>query len=691
MNKQFKSSMYIKIVCVSLLPLALAFFLVFFVMYGQYSRQFESLVKNNLNEKALRYIEFANTHINKTKTGLEGAAAVLSSIERPPVPQIKALLSGMIASSDALDGCDVGFSDGLYVHPTWTPDADYDPRTRGWYKDTIAAGKFYVTPAYISAKDKVFIMSASMPMKDKNGQFVGVLCSRVYLDPLKDFLASQSDNINLFIINDNGNFISHGKYGFEDNLFEVEDGRYAGLKDLDLTGNFSDIVNIAGTKKFIVSQYDANLGWTIISEMDYGTAMKQFTTVWNIMTLLGVLFIIVVILISLFFLRHFTKPLRLTLVALENISEADGDLTVKIDAAGKDEFSQLAYLFNKTVEKIRNSIIAVKDSFEKNTTSLESISNEIVENVASLAEIEATMDSANKRIKVRDETLKQSEQEVSDILTRIVSLNTSISEQDEQVSAVAAVGQSISENMQTLTETLQDNMRYIKELSSHSQEASNFAKKSTQLLEEVNANSVVLTEAATVIQNISGQTNLLAMNAAIEAAHAGDAGRGFAVVSGEIRKLAEESAQQSKSISQVLKTLRDSITEVSSSSLDVAQVFGNVFDLSEKIAVSQRNMIDLVNTEVKNTNEQNFVLIRETTELSKKIKNDADQILKSRDEISAAMAALSEISEHNKAAMSEIAASTSQINTSFRKVSDSLQENNRNIANLNNEIGKFKV
>lgn len=691
MGKKFKSTMYLKIISSTLLPLSVVFFITFFITHKEYSKQCERLVKNYLNEKAIRYIDFANTHINKTKTGLEGAAAVLSSIERPPVGQIKSLLARMAAESDALSGCDVGFSDGLYVHPTWTPDGDYDPRTRGWYKDTVAAGKFYVTPAYISAKDKVFIMSASMPMRDRSGKITGVLCSRVYLEPLKDFFAAQNDRVDLFIIDKNGNFISHNKYGFEDNLFEVEEGRYAGLKNVTTVATFSDIVTIGGVKNFIVSRHDANLGWTFISKMDYGVAMQKFSRVWNIMQILLIILVLIIVGISMLVVNRITRPLRLTVQALEKIAEKDGDLTVRIEVVGKDEFSALAFLFNQTVEKIGNSIRSIKTGFEKNRINLENISGEIVDNVTSLDEIEATMQNTDKQAKLQNQALKNSEAEISDILTRIISLNNNINEQSEQMHKVSEAGKSISTNMEKVIETLNSNLSDIKSLSVHSQEASSFAKKSNELLEEISINSVVLTDAASVIQNISDQTNLLAMNAAIEAAHAGDAGKGFAVVSGEIRKLAEESSLQSKSISQVLKKLKDSITEVSETSQNVANVFANVFSLSEHIGASQSLMIQMVGGDVRMTNEQTISVINETSALTKKIKDDTNQILKSQNAISNAMSSLSEITESHKQAVAEVVLTTTQISESFRKVSDTLQENTQNISDLNNELNKFKV
>lgn len=181
MKREKQNIIFFRILGFTILPMAVLFFLLFHVAHNSYEKNFEKTIQELLNEKASRHINNVNAYIDRTKTGLEAAAGVLQNIDRPNRGQLPAMLQALIDSTDALSGCDMGFSDGLYVHPTLVPDADYDPRTRGWYTDTVKAGKFVITDAYVSAKDGAFIMSASMPIKNQEGGIIGVLCSRVYL------------------------------------------------------------------------------------------------------------------------------------------------------------------------------------------------------------------------------------------------------------------------------------------------------------------------------------------------------------------------------------------------------------------------------------------------------------------------------------------------------------------------------
>jgi hemerythrin-like metal-binding protein len=209
-------------------------------------------------------------------------------------------------------------------------------------------------------------------------------------------------------------------------------------------------------------------------------------------------------------------------------------------------------------------------------------------------------------------------------------------------------------------------------------------------IQEIARESEGLLEINAVLANIAGQTNLLSMNAAIEAAHAGDSGKGFAVVAGEIRKLAENSGKQSKTISTVLKKIRDSMTKISSATASVLEKF-EVIDSDVQTVAGQEEQIRNAMEEQRTGSRQILEAIERLNEITATVKKGSEEMQKGSRQIISEGDSLKKVTAEITGGMNEMAYRAGQVNSSVRHVNSISRKNKSNIEILKEAISHFVI
>lgn len=424
--------------------------------------------------------------------------------------------------------------------------------------------------------------------------------------------------------------------------------------------------------------------------MDYKTAIKSFSDINRLVLISSGIAIVLALIVSGLALKKATKPLYQTIKALKEISAKTADLTISLDEKGDDEFVALAYYFNKTIEKIKGTMLSVRDNAENIKASAENLADKMQSGVASVHEISRNLESVNQQTLTQSSSVEEAVATIAEIGSTVGRLNNNIEKQSGTVSSATSAVEELVANIDVVTKVLQENMKKINTLQMSSDTAKSSSSEVSKLMEIISESSDGLLEASAMIEGVATQTNLLAMNAAIEAAHAGESGKGFAVVAGEIRKLAEESSKQSKPISTVLKNLKEQIKNVADASNASEHVFHEIYELANAIRGHEEYVVQAM-SEQQVGNKQVLESIAAVNEITHKVEASSSEIQMGSQEIGVEMQNLSQITLILKNAMNEVAKAIVVINNSLEEINRTAISNNESTSNLSNEIEKFKM
>ncbi len=484
----------------------------------------------------------------------------------------------------------VGFADmeGRMVLSTGSETNILDEE---YFKAVIQRGEPQViSDLYKSAESGDMVFAAALPVLDRNGVPYGLIMGEVPVMFLEAEIekASTSEEGYAFAIDELGSIISFPeKSANGNNLSET----FTSLEFKNFETCYDDMINSRdgsaifydGLKKKDMYVYYHSLDaarWTLAITIPVSTvkanAARSRVMIYVITIVIGVIFMV----LSAVFINVILKPLRSLKKSILNIARGDADLTQTIEIVSQDEIGDVVKGFNLFVENLRGLISRVKISKDNLGAIDDELQTTTVETGNSISQIIGDIGGVTEQIGQSTARVEETTNDVGKIADSIEALTTLIENQAHGISQASAAVEQMIGNITSVsrsTEHMADTFGELEQNTENGVAKQNDVNNQIIQIEEL---SQTLLSANNAIASIASETNLLAMNAAIEAAHAGEAGRGFSVVADEIRKLSETSAGQSKKIGAEIKKIQNAITQVVASSNDAKESLNQV---SEKI------------------------------------------------------------------------------------------------------------
>lgn len=410
-------------------------------------------------------------------------------------------------------------------------NAKLDPRTRPWYLDAKAAGTIAITAPYISSSLKKQVVTIAEPVTIA-GQLYGVVAANLTIEQLTDAVLKLRVPGNGYgiMVQKSGLIISHPDKALNEKQITDIDSSFT-LSWLAQTIGSAALTEhtLNGTTKLVYTTAIPNTDWALIFIMGKQEIMAQSTGLAWIMSAAGAGLIILfgIILIAIFKLQF--RDLERVAQALNNIAEGEGDLTVSIKTASQyDEIGMLASGFNRFVSRLHGMISRMRDI---------------------AGQLESQAKSSSDSAMQTSQSIEVQQDEVTMVATAVTEMAAATGEIAGNADHTAQTAQDAVALSEHGKHQVSKSQTSIRELAQEVETASN-------IIGELNAHSQQINSILSTISGIAEQTNLLALNAAIEAARAGEQGRGFAVVADEVRVLSQRTHSSTQEIQGMIEALQ---------------------------------------------------------------------------------------------------------------------------------------
>lgn len=574
-------------------------------------------------------------------------------------------------------------------------------KDRGYFIDIFVKGKEYsISDPIISRATGAKIFVIAVPIYNNNKEKVGIIATTITLNKLSEI----ANNIKFgksgyaFIFDSAGTIIAHPNENFtmQKKIEQLDEEGYKGFKTAFETFKTVDkgLINIVNPQKkkevvnFAKIPYSNN--WKIALSIADEELRSPITKVIQIIVLVSSTAILLTVLVSLVFGRLIARPVKNVSSFFMQMSEGEGDLTKKITHTTKDEVGELSNNFNKFISNLAKMVKSIRNSTDSLSKIGIDLSNQMTENAAAVNEISANAASIKKQIENQTDFINNTKKNVDSILENLEKLNQNIENQSASLIESSSSIEEMVRNIQSTNDILQRNNETVEQMMIGADKGKKGMDDVSDLVKEITTNSEGLMEAVNAIQNIADQINLLAMNAAIEAAHAGESGKGFAVVAEEIRKLAENSNTKGRSITNVLGQLKKSIDQVSEATSNTQKLFESFYELA-KIVNQQESIIKNAMEEQSSGSKQILEAIKQISNITSNIKSDSSKMINDSTKIKDVFENLMSVTYEVNKSIEEMSVGLSQINSSISRIQDLSLVNKENISKVAQEMNKFKV
>lgn len=576
----------------------------------------------------------------------------------------------------------------VYTSVGWVPPADFDIQSRLWHKNAIAnTDRVNYSQPYTDANTGKLNITLSYRVLNANGKIIGIAAADIVLDALSEAVKNikLSKNSKINIVTNEGLYLTNDDFSaiMKKNYFDTASFKtYSKREYLDgYTKAFTENDSFYGIHPV------GDTGWFIVVEGPTSDFSGGYTKIIFYVLLGLVVIVVLIVAVDSVIAKRVSGCFTEMAAGCEKIARCD--FSTEYPDYYTKEASMLSNGFNLFSQRLKNMIGTITNS----SSTLDVVSRNMKESVAVVSD---SMTSIRLSINnVQEQVHKQTDgfAETSDVIKEVASSISTVSEMiDSQTEIIRESSSSVEKLVKTI-EQISSSMESMTDsftiLDKESKTGMAKQRKVNEQISQIVEQSKMLQEANTAITSIASQTNLLAMNAAIEAAHAGEAGKGFAVVADEIRKLSETSSKQSQTIGDQLNNIQESIAEIVAASRETNTAFSGVssrINETDAIVKSVRSSLVAQNTDSRNVISSLSVMDKtaeNVREASSKMAAGSRHVLEEMEKLRTSLEAVhSSMTEMSDVAQSVVA--------SGQRLDHCVEELDVNVTQLSADVKQFK-
>ncbi len=627
-------------------------------------KQTSSKIESQLSSKTFQLASDVNGWMLGKAQIAEGISALMGTgIGNEVTPEYLNQVLLSTNNKDVVSDLYVGTADGEMIDGSlWTPDADYDPRTRPWYQAGEKSEGTVFTDAYIDMTTNKLVVAVAHPIKSSSGTVHGVLAMDLLLDTITQIVTSEKigESGYAFMIDRNGVILAHPNAELlNTNLSDLD-----GMNDVkqQMISNQNGMVHYSyhNQEKIMVFKQLPSTSWVIGVTIQKDEVYAEL--IQSRVTFILIILSVCVIAFSISFIaaNQIAKPIKqLTDVAR---LASEGNLCMQAKDKGTKEIRDLAKAFNIMSDSIRKLVMKITDASHLVSQSSTEVS-EMASNTKMISE--EISNTANELAKGA-----QSQAESATLGAEMVN------QMSEAIKQITVASKASYDMILNVSSSVQDGVKIIDNQAVLMEKNKASTEKVGLAISQLEEKSHVISKIVEVIRSIAEQTNLLALNAAIEAARAGEHGKGFAVVADEVRNLAEQSAKSSTEIGKLLEDIQaktmQSVEEVD----DVQKVVTE----QEASLEQTRQLYQEIENAVKLIVDKTISITEET----KRIEAQSEQVSQSISDVAA-------VTEESAAATEEVASSTLEQSSSVVRINEEVEVLVKEAGQLIEIISYFKI